>query len=300
MASLKHFMGFLTGDKNADRIVPPTGFTARLTSFTAAAMAFLTVFALALSLATGRLAERWSSELSKTSTVRISAPEAQMDKQSQAVLKILETTPGIASARLMTKDEQRALLEPWFGTDLPLDTLPIPNLIEVVENEVGPEMDGLRLRLSAEAPGAVLDDHTRWRRPLAKAASRLRMLALFSMVLILGATAAMITLAAQAALAANGQVIQVLRLIGARDSYIAKAFVRRFTMRAFVGAVVGIFVGMIGVMLLPAAAEEGAFLTGLGFQGLHWLFPLAIPVIAAFVAFWATRFAATRALARMS
>ena len=291
---------FIAGDKSADRVVPPTGFTASLTSFTAAAMAFLTVFALALSLATGRLAERWSSELSKTSTVRISAPEAQLDVQSQAVLKILETTPGIASARLMSDGEQRALLAPWFGTDLPLDTLPIPNLIEVVEEEVGPDMDGLRLRLSAEAPGAVLDDHTRWRRPLADAAARLRLLALFSMALILGATTAMVTLAAQAALSANRQVIHVLRLIGAHDTYIAKAFVRRFTIRAFLGAMAGVLLGMVGIFFLPAAAEEGAFLTGLGFRGWHWLIPFGIPIIAAIVAFVGTRFAAKRSLAGMT
>ena len=32
---------FLTGDAQADRIVPPTGFTARLTQFSGGAMAFL-------------------------------------------------------------------------------------------------------------------------------------------------------------------------------------------------------------------------------------------------------------------
>ena len=207
MGYFGNLASFFAGDKQAERIVPPTGFTARLTSFTAAAMAFLTVFALALSLATGRLADRWSAELAKTSTVRISAPEAQLAAQSAAVLNILNTTSGIESARLMSEVEQRALLEPWFGSDLPLETLPIPSLIEVVEQEVGPGMDGLRLGLTAEAPGAVLDDHTRWRRPLAAAAARLRLLGMFSIVLILGATAAMITLAAQAALAANRQVI---------------------------------------------------------------------------------------------
>lgn len=300
MAVLHDLKDFLIGDKQADRVVPPTGYTARLTSFTAAAMAFLTVFALALSLATGRLAERWSSELSKTSTVRISAPASQLAVQSQAVLKVLETTPGIASARLMTDAEQRALLAPWFGPDLPLDSLPIPSLVEVVEEEQGPDMQGLRLRLTAEAPGAVLDDHTRWRRPLADAAMRLRVLAVFSILLILGATTAMITLAAQAALSANSQVIQVLRLIGARDNYIAKAFVRRFTLRAFFGAAFGAGMGMITVLFLPAAADEGAFLTGLGFIGWHWLAPLFIPIVAAIVAFWATRFAANRTLTRMT
>ena len=49
-------LGALRADQQADRVVPPSGFTAQLTSFTAGAMAFLAVFALALSLASGRLA----------------------------------------------------------------------------------------------------------------------------------------------------------------------------------------------------------------------------------------------------
>lgn len=292
-------IAFLQGNRQADQVVPPSGFTARLTSFTAGAMAFLTVFALALSLATGRLADRWNAELARTSTVRISAPEGQMTAQSEAVLNVLRTTPGIQTARVMSDAEQRKLLEPWFGPDLPLDSLPIPRLIEVIETSGGPDIEGLRLRLSAEAPGAVLDDHTRWRRPLVSAATRLRMMGLLSILLIAGSTAAMITLAAQSALAANGQVISVLRLIGARDVYIARAFVRRFTMRAFVGALIGTIVAMVTTFFLPAAAEEGAFLTGLGFQGIHWLLPLLIPPMAAIVAFWATRIAAFRVLKRL-
>jgi cell division protein FtsX len=36
------------------------------------------------------------------------------------VLTVLEQTPGVESARAMTDAEQRALLEPWFGPDLPV------------------------------------------------------------------------------------------------------------------------------------------------------------------------------------
>lgn len=288
----------LSGDSQADRVVPPEGFTATLTSFVAGAMAFLTVFALALSLATGRLADRWATDLARTSTVRISAPDAQMSKQANAVLEILKTTPGIQSARLMTQDEQRKLLEPWFGPELPLDELPVPSLIEVVEVGDGPDMDGLRLRLVAEAPGAVLDDHTRWRRPLVSAASRLRLMAGLSILLIAGAMTAMIVLAVRSALAANGEIIGVMRLIGARDHYIVKAFVRRFTIRTLLGAAVGTVAAMLAILMLPAPAAEGAFLTGLGFQGAEWLLPLVIPPVAAFIAFWATRLAAFRTLER--
>lgn len=280
------------GDRQADRVVPPSGHTAWLTSFTAGAMTFLAVFALALSLAAGRMADRWSEALARTATVRISAPPDQLKMQTGLVLDILNSTPGVAGARALTDDEQKKLLEPWFGPDLPLDALPVPRLIELTEVPEGYDGEGLRKRLAGEAPGAVLDDHTRWRRPLASAASRLRLLGVVSILLIGGTMAAMITLAANAALAANAQVIEVLRLVGARDSYIARAFVRRFTLRAFTGAGIGALTGMLGLALLPSADAAGGFLTGLGFTGLDWLLPLVLPLIAASVAFIATRHAA--------
>jgi len=289
----------LPGDTQADRVVPPSGFTATLTLFTAAAMAFLAVFALALSLATGRLADRWGNELARTATVRISAPEGQMAAQTAAALRVLETTSGVARARALDDAEQAALLEPWFGPGLPLDQLPIPRLIEVTETGQGFDAQGLRLRLAAEVPGAVLDDHTRWRKPLVRAASRLRLLGWLSLALIGAATAAMITLAAQAALAANAQVITVLRLVGAQDGYIARAFVRRFTARGLGGAAVGTALGCLAILALPSARIEGGFLTGLGFQGWHWLWPLLIPPLAGLVAYCATRAAARRRLEEM-
>lgn len=298
--NIRKVIELLAGDAQADKVVPPTGYTATLTLFTAAAMAFLAIFALALSLATGRLADRWGDELARSSTLRISAPADQMTAQTEAALNVLNTTKGVASARALDEDEQRALLEPWFGPDLPVETLPIPQLIEVIEDSEGFDAEGLRLRLAAEVPGAVLDDHTRWRRPLVRAASRLRLLGWVSLIVIGAATAAMITLAANAALAANTQVITVLRLVGARDAYIARAFVRRFTLRALVGAAMGVAVGGAAILFLPSADTGGGFLTGLGFQGFHWLWPLVIPPLAAVVAFIATRAAARRTLRDMT
>ncbi len=292
--------GILMPDSQADRVVPPSGAAARLTGFTAAAMTFLAVFALALSLASGRLADRWSESLARTSTVRISAPEDQLALQSAAVLAVLAATPGVAASRALSVEEQRALLAPWFGPDLPMDALPLPQLIEVTEDSTGYDGEGLRQRLAAEAPGAVLDDHTRWRKPLVQAANRLRLLGWLSLGLIGLVMGAMITLAANAALAANAQVIKVLRLVGARDSYIARAFVRRFTLRAFWGAAVGTVAGMIGIALMPNADAAGGFLTGLGFQGAGWLLPLLLPLLAGLVAFAATRNAALTKLRELT
>jgi len=297
---LRRFKILLLGDRNADRVVPPSGFTAQLTLFSAGAMGFLAIFALALSLASGRLASQWGNELARTATIRIVAPLDQRAAQTAAALKLLETTPGVTAARALTDAEQQALLAPWFGRDLQLDTLPVPRLIEITTEQHGFDPIGVRLRLTAEVPGAVLDDHSRWRAPLIAAAKRLRLLGWGSALLISTALAAMVTMAANAALAANAQVIQVLRLVGATDRFIAQAFVRRFTLRAIVGSFVGVCFGLLAIWLIPSGEGAPGFLTGIGFQGAGWMVPLLLPFISGIVALIATAFAARRALRTIS
>lgn len=275
-------------------MVPASGMTAALTWAASAAMAFVAVFALALGLAAGRLADRWQATLSQTATLRLAAPPAQLAQQTATALEILRTTPGIAAVRVIEPEEQQALLEPWFGPDLPVDVLALPRLIEIVEGSPGFDPVGLRLRLAGEAPGAVLDDHSRWRRPLVQAAGALRTLAVAAVVLTLVALAAMVTLAAGFALAANAQVIRVLRLVGARDAFIARAFTRRFAWRALVGAAVGTAAAMAGLAALPQ--DDVGMLSGLGPQGVDWLAMLGIPPLAGLIAWITTRLAAMRVL----
>ncbi|MFN4057651.1 MAG: cell division protein FtsX [Roseinatronobacter sp.] len=278
-----------------DLVVPPKGHGVWLVSLSSAAMAFLAVFALALSVSSARLADVWAASLAQSATVRLSAPPEEMAEQLAVVMDVLRTTPGIASAREMGTDEQAALLEVWLGPDLPLDTLPLPRLIEVTETDAGPDRQGLRLRLAAEAPGAVYDDHTRWRAPFVDGARRMQMLATLSLALIGGVVAAMVTLAASAALASNAQVIRVLRLVGAQDRFIARAFVRRLTRRAALGAGLGTLAGLAVLLALPD--DNAGTLVDLGFDGGSWALPLLMPVVMtaiAFVATWTTAFRVLR------
>ncbi len=287
---------FLIGDAQAERMVPPTGFTVRLTVFAAAAMAFLATMALAFSMATGRLADKWTSELSRSSTIRIASSTQQAIAQRDAVLGVLATTPGVESYRVIDTEEQRQLLAPWFGQEIDLELLPVPTLIEIVERPGGFDAENLQFRLAAEAPAAVFDTHRRWRAPLVNAANRLKILGWVALALIIASLAVMVTLAAQSALAANHQVISVMRLIGARDGYIAQAFVRRFTIRGLIGAVIGVCLGLLALALMPSAGGVAGFLTGLAPTGWGWLFPVWIPIVTGIIAFLATRRAANRLL----
>lgn len=287
-------------DGGAEQIVPRKGFTAGLTVFAAAAMAFLAVFTLALALAANRMAERWGAELAQSATIRIAASAENADAQVAAALAALRQTPGVASARAVNQEEALALLEPWFGEDIALADLPIPKLIELEATVGGYDQQGLRLRLRAEAPDAVLDDHRAWRAPLQSGAFRLQLVGVAATVLIGLTMAAIIGLAANAALSANAQVVRVLRLIGASDAYIAGAFMRRFTLRSLLGAAAGAVLGAAAVALMPSADSPGGFMTGLRFAGLEWLWPLAVPIIAALIALVATRQAAIRVLKSLS
>ena len=283
-----------------DTIVPHSGFSVWLTVLASVTMSFLAVFALALSVTTAQLAMRWSESLARNTTVRILAPAGQQRLQTERALEILRATPGVASAQAISPEDLQTLLTPWLGPDTPIDTLPVPTLIDVIETPNGYDTEGLRLRLAAEIPSAVLDDHERWRRPLVDAANHLQRLGILSLGLIFLTTAIIVSLAAQSALSANVQVIHVLRLIGARDLYIVRAFVRRFTRRAFWGALVGALFGMAAVALIPEAADTQGFLTGLGFQGWTWLIPLFLAPISGAIAYLATRLAAFHSLKGMA
>ena len=300
MRGASFLSGLFSQKSQRDRVVPPTSVTANLTLFTSAVMGFLMVFALALSLAAARLAEHWSDALARSATLKISAPLEQLDQQVNKALTILKTTPGVVQANIIDLDEQRRLLEPWFGPDVPVELLALPALIDIREDRKGFDSENLRLRLLADVPGAVLDDHTRWRRPLAIAAGRLSTLGWLSIILMMGASAAMITLAARAAMSANAQVISVLRLIGATDAYIASAFVRRFSLRALSGAALGCIAAAGAVYFLTEDEDKLSILTGIGFTGLEWLWLLFIPLLNGNVAFLATRWAAKKVLKMLS
>lgn len=292
----EHFSELMKAEAT-NGIVPRSGLNAALTTFSAAVMAFLAVFAVALSLAAGQLAQDWSDEFEGQATIRILASQEDMDDRVDAVLQLLEDTPGVVLARALDLEEKRDLLEPWFGPDLPVEQLSLPQLIEIHDSGDGFDAEDLRQRLATEVPEAVLDDHARWQEPLAKASGRLRGLALLSVLLITGVTAAVIALAAQGALAANAQVIGVLRLVGARDGFIETAFVRRFTLRALAGATGGALVGALAVSILPGAQSgDAVLLVGVGPSGWQWLWLLLIPPFAGAVAFAATLGAARRAL----
>ncbi len=281
------------------RVLPDAGWSSALAAWVAFAMSFLAVLTLAAGLAAIRLAAEWRADLAGVATVRVAGGEGGEDRL-RAVLEVLRTTPGIAAARPLSDSEQAALLAPWLGDAAALAELPQPRLIDVTLQGKGPDAAALQGRLDLTVEGAVYDDHAAWRRPLVAAADGLTRLAFAAAVLVLATAAIMIGFAARATLAANRSAIEVVRLIGAEDRFISKAFVGPLARRAAAGGLLGSALGCGALALLPRIDAGAGLAVAVRPQGVGWLaLGLGVPLAAAVIAWTAARIAVRLALARM-
>ena len=280
------------------QVVPNTGFTKWLTTFTAGAMSFLAVVGLAFSLICSDLSNEWGESL-KNSSLRLSAPTDLLEKQAKVALAILEQTSGVKSARLVGISAKKKLLEPWLGVDFPLEAIAMPALIEIHETEAGVDYEGLRLRLSAELPSAILDNHAEWRRPIEVVSKLASQLGMFTVILIMLSSIAMVTMASNAALSANVKVLRVLRLVGAFDTFIVTSFVRIFTLRIFLGSLTGTVCAGIVLFLIPTFSENLGILDVVSLEIKDTIYIACVPFLFAIISIFATRNAVKFSLKRL-
>ena len=280
------------------QVVPNTGFTKWLTTFTAGAMSFLAVVGLAFSLICSDLSNEWGESL-KNSSLRLSAPTDLLEKQTKVALAILEQTSGVKSARLVGISAKKKLLEPWLGVDFPLEAIAMPALIEIHETEAGVDYEGLRQRLSAELPSAILDNHAEWRRPIEVVSKLVSQLGMFTVILIMLSSIAMVTMASNAALSANVKVLRVLRLVGAFDTFIVTSFVRIFTLRIFLGSLTGTVCAGIVLFLIPTFSENLGILDVVSLEIKDTIYIACVPFLFAIISIFATRNAVKFSLKRL-
>lgn len=280
------------------RVVPNTGVTKWLTTFTAGAMSFLAVVGLAFSLICSDLSNEWGQSL-KNSSIRLSASTDLLEKQTNMALAILEQTSGVESARLVGIGAKKKLLEPWLGVDFPLESIAMPALIEIRETEAGVDYEGLRLRLSAELPSAILDNHSEWRRPIEVVSKLVSQLGMFTVILIILSSISMVTMASNAALSANVKVLRVLRLVGAFDTFIVTAFVRIFTLRVFLGSLTGTICAGLVLFLIPTFSEDLGILDVVSLEIKDKIYIACVPFLFAIISIFVTRNAVKSSLKRL-
>ena len=208
----------------ARRIMPRDKGAASL-DIVIAVMAFLAALALGAALIAERAAVSWRTGLAGRMTVQILPPQnsaARLNDEVEAALAVLRATPGVAHAAAVSEQETQALVRPWLGSGAMIAELPLPRLIDVtVTPGASVNLDELRQRLKAAAHDSMLDDHTRWLARLRALAQGIIWSAYGVLALITLATAATVSFATRAGLAAHREIVELLHQMGARSGFIA-------------------------------------------------------------------------------
>ena len=287
----------------AERGLLPEGRMAGPMPWVIAIMMFLTVLAAAAGLGLGGAASRLQDQIGGRVTIQIVEASPRLRaRQTEAAANAIRSLPGVTSLRVVPEAEIEELLEPWLGAGAAGGELPIPALIDV---DLTPEgrgrLDRLRQTVAAAAPSARVDDSAQWLAPLARLIGALQWLAIGLVLLMVGATAATVVLAARAALDTHRGTIEILHLMGATDIQVARLFQRRIALDALFGGLVGfILAGIVLIALIRRVSALGSELLGSAtIPPEGWAVLVALPVFGVLLALLVARLTILRALGRM-
>jgi cell division transport system permease protein len=227
--------------RNLSPIVPSASIASRALVAVVAIMTFLASITTGAVLLVSASAAEWQSEVASEITIQVRPLAGRdIDRDSAAATEAIRAQPGIVEVRPFTKDESAKLLEPWLGSGLSFDDLPVPRVI-VARVQPGTTLDlaALRSKVTQVAPSASVDDHRAWIERMRSMTGATVFAGVGILALVIIATIISVSFATRGAMASNRPIVEVLHFVGAGDRYIANRFQRHFLRLGLQGGVIG-------------------------------------------------------------
>jgi len=202
-------------------------------------------------------ANEWRSEVAREMTIQIRpTPGRDIEAEVGKAQALARAAPGVVEARAYSRAESDRLLEPWLGSGLSLEDLPVPRMIAIkVARGAVVDTAALRQSLAQDVVGASLDDHRGGidrMRGMARAAIAGGM-GIFG--LVLAATVLSVAFATRGAMASNRPIVEVLHFVGAKQAYIASQFQRHFLWLGLKGGVLGGGAAILSLMVAGRVSD---------------------------------------------
>ncbi|OYY71916.1 ABC transporter permease [Sphingomonas sp. 28-63-12] len=267
-----------------------------------AIMLFLTVLAAAFGLGTLAAASVLDRQLAGRLTVQIvEANEGVRERDAAAALAAIRRIGGVARADPVDRAQLAALLRPWLGEDGADPDLPVPAMIDV-QLGVGSDETVARLTRAVRAivPAARIDRHESWMSPVSNFMRLMVWLALGLVLLMAGATAAVVILVGRAGLDTHRETIEVLHMLGSTDMQVARLFQRRIALDTLYGGVAGTVLAMMTITVIGSQLSGlgSDLLSGIALSERDWVLLAGLPILFALLATVAARYAVLGALRR--
>jgi cell division transport system permease protein len=229
-------------------IVPRASIAGRALVAVVAIMTFLASITTGAVLLVSASAAEWQSEVASEITIQVRPTGGRdLDRDAAAAADAMRNQSGIVEVRPFSKEESAKLLEPWLGSGLSIDQLPVPRVI-VARVQPGASLDLVRLRarITQVAPSASVDDHRAWIDRMRSMTGATVFAGIGILALVIIATIISVSFATRGAMAANRPIVEVLHFVGASDGFIANRFLRHFLMLGLEGGVIGGGIAMLG------------------------------------------------------
>jgi cell division transport system permease protein len=242
-------------------LVPRNSISGRALVAVVAIMTFLASLTTGAVMLVGQAASEWQADVAREVTIQVlPASGRDLDATVEKAAALTRAFPGIGDVRVYSKDESSKLLEPWLGSGLKLDELPVPRLIVVkIAAGAAPDMAQLKRDLAQQAPGAMLDDHRGWIDRMRAMAGTAVAVGFAILILMFAATILSVTFATRGAMATNKTVIEVLHFVGAKNGFIASNFQRHFLLLGLQGGAIG---GGAAIVLFALASLISRWFAG--------------------------------------
>jgi cell division transport system permease protein len=245
----------------ATPVVPSDTIAGRALVCVIAIMSFLAALTVGGVALVGSSASEWQSEVAREMTIQLlPTPGHDLDAEVSKAARVANQARGVAGVRVYSKAESERLLEPWLGSGLSLEELPVPRLIVLqLSPDTAPDTEALRSALAAQVANARLDDHRGWIGRMQTMAQTAVAAGIFILILVLAATILSVAFATRGAMASNHPVIEVLHLIGATDRFIAAQFQRHFLLLGLKGGALG---GAVAILVFATVGFLGDWFKG--------------------------------------
>ena len=145
-------------------IVPEANVQSRALLLVIAIMAFLACLTLGAVSMIRATASAWQSQISREITIQIKPNDTlDMDATLLQARDIALSFVGTKSGEVVDREATARLLEPWLGSGLDIDELPVPRLVVITIDETNPpDFSAMKAELTKRIPQATLDDHRTW------------------------------------------------------------------------------------------------------------------------------------------
>src|SRR5712672_3432237 len=142
--------------RNLSPIVPRASISGRALVAVVAIMTFLASITTGTVLLVSASAAEWQSEVASEITMQVRPMSGRdIDRDAAAVADAMRAQRGIVEIRPFTREESAKLLEPWLGSGLSLDDLPVPRVIIArVQPGMVPDLAALRSRVTQASRSA--------------------------------------------------------------------------------------------------------------------------------------------------